>query len=125
MFGSDVDPKYKLKGAESNWFVGFVVSLLEQRGHVLGPDFEILLALGQDLLRLLDLMRTHLYHYDFECPQGSLFNENDRFSDEVRTRQGRAFIRNEVEQAGTNPAYNNDISKQAECSHGMVYKVLQ
>ena len=39
------------------------MSLLEQRGHVLRPDFEILLALGQDLLRLLDLMRTHLYQF--------------------------------------------------------------
>ena len=62
---------------------------------------------------------------DFESPQGSSINEKDSFSDEVRTRQGRAFIRNEVEQAATNPAYNNDLSKQAECSHGMVYKVLQ
>ncbi len=69
MCGSDVDRKYKLKGAESNWFVGFVVSLLEQRGHVLGPDFEILLALGQDLLRLLDLMRTHLYQFPPDAHQ--------------------------------------------------------
>lgn len=61
MFGSEVDPKYKLKGAEANWFVGFVVLLLEQRGHVLGEERQILLALGQDLLRLLDLMRIHLF----------------------------------------------------------------
>ena len=69
MFGSEVDPQYKLKGAEANWFVGFVVLLLEQRGHVLGEERQILLALGQDLLRLLDLMRIHLFQFPPDAHQ--------------------------------------------------------
>ena len=60
-FGSRTKPRFQLKGAQTNWYLEYLVRvcLPERVGKVVSCDGRLLLKAGQDLFRLLSLIREH------------------------------------------------------------------